>query len=183
MDCYIHLYFKLCEGRYLSGMHITIVTFLLAFSANFSQAQCLKLYNVNTTQSRNIVSTKNVSIITHDQDAGKIKGNLYIVNDSTIRIDSLEIPIADIASMKVITNKSRMWGYIFAGGSAFFLGSGILILATSGGGDTLAGTFGTIFGVQFILNGVAASVPAIRFLFRGKTYKKSAGWELQIHSP
>ncbi len=166
--------------RLLIGLPVFLFFFLFIFSSDFCQSQSLVLHNVNNGLSRNIINTKDVTIITIDQAAEKIKGALFIVNDSTIRSDSLEIPLADIASIKVITNKSKMWGYIFAGAGAVFLGAGILLLARTSGDAGFHQLGNTIVGVQFILQGAAAAIPAIRFLFYGKTYRKSAGWELQI---
>src|SRR5690606_36425483 len=113
----------------------------------------------------------------------KINGKLELLNDSTILINNFPVPINEITAIKVITTASQMWGYIFAGISAVYLATGIIVLSRAGSAGFFGDFFYEIIGTFSVITGIGAAVPAIRYLFFGKTYRKNAGWVLQVPGP
>lgn len=113
----------------------------------------------------------------------KIRGELHLLNDSTILINNIQIPLKEITAVKAITPTSQMLGYIFAGVSAIYITIGVITLASSGSAGILGDVFLDILGSFSVVIGVAAIVPAIRYLFFGKKYRKVSGWVLQVPGP
>lgn len=60
----------------------------------------------------------------------KIRGELHLLNDSTILINNIQIPLKEITAVKAITPTSQMLGYIFAGVSAIYITIGVITLAS-----------------------------------------------------
>lgn len=156
---------------------------LLCFIPTIAQSQSLELYNVNSKKTKSIMSMNDVTIYTRHAHMEKIKGRLQLLNDSTILINSIQLPINEVTAIKVITQTSQMWGYIFAGISALYLSIGIITLSNASGAGFIGNIFLEIIGTLSVMVGVGALVPAIRFLFFGKTYRKNAGWVLQVPGP
>ncbi|MBK7425618.1 MAG: hypothetical protein IPI60_00560 [Saprospiraceae bacterium] len=167
-----------------SSIFPKLICLLFLFSIPLAtQSQSLELYNVKSNKTKSIVSTNNVTIFTRNPKMDKIKGKLELLNDTTILINNFPIPINDITAINVITPTSQMLGYIFAGVSALYLTIGIITLSNVSSAGFFGGILAEVFGTTSVVVGIGAAIPAIRYLFFGKTYRKNAGWVLQVPGP
>lgn len=167
-------------SRFFRGL----ICFLFLFSLSPAiQCQSLELYNINSQKSKNILNPQDVIIYTLNPNIEKIRGAMHFVNDSTIRINSIQIPLKEITIIKAITPTSRMVGYIIGGISAAYLITGIVTIATASSAGYFGRYFTEVVGTMFVVIGAGAAIPAIRYLFFGKKYRKNAGWVLRVQGP
>lgn len=164
-----------------------LVRFLCLISIYFTptgaQSQSLELYNTNSQKSKAIVNPQDVIIYTRNPKMPETRGELFYHTDSTILINNVEVHLNEITAIKAITPTSQMLGYIFAGASALCLTAGIILVTNASGPSSFLNYLAEVFGTGYIVIGAGAAVPAIRYLFFGKKYRKVSGWVLRVPGP
>ncbi len=90
-----------------------------------------KVLCIQSKKTKKVVSCpegEDVDIKTNSENSDTYNGRLLIINDSTISINSFEIPIASIASIRFANKADKTTGGVFVGvGMAGIIGSGLLI--------------------------------------------------------
>lgn len=172
----------------MKAVGITLfISFLLVFEycpAQIETGAGQHLIVVHKNKNKCKVFRTNKKITLYNKDGYKYKGELSIINDTVIAIDSLSFYFSEInkvggksAGLKVM----KVVGGSLAAGGTLLGGLGGLLIMAAYKDNSCGAVFVLAFGYVFVLAGTTATlIGAIPLVFSNRKYEIGKKWNLLI---
>lgn len=156
-----------------------IIIICIILTAQITQGQNFYLYNVKTSQIREVFGSVKVITRSLNQKESSYRGHAAMLNDSILAIDDILVHINDIYSVRAVTNKSRLNGIILAVVSSGFITLGTVFAIQSGNATGLGVVGKVILSILSYTAGVSTLYQTFENLIFGKKYLSQSGWVLK----